>query len=126
MKKINFTIIFLLLLILSSCKTRKIIGSWEFIEVYQGVTITKVDSLKSKKNTSVKGEGILIFNDDSTFNSMDSKGKYRRKGMILKMKYPELKDTTSLKISYIDKNYLLLSAIKNEPMTWFYKKVKKE
>jgi len=124
LKNLKTGIAFCCLIIIYSCKTKRLIGSWEFIEVYEGVTVTKTDILKSRKNTSVKGEGVLIFNDDSTFSSMDSKGKYIKKGMILKMKYPEIKDTVSLKISYIDKNYLLLSAIKNKPVTWFYKKVK--
>ena len=124
MKKRNLSLVFLLLLTLSSCKSNKIVGSWEFIEVYQGLEIKNIDTLKLKKNTSKKGSGILRFNEDQTFKSFESKGDYKRDGKVLKMKYVELKDTISLKVSYLDKNYLLLSSIKNIPTTWFYKKIK--
>lgn len=123
MQKINCCIIFLFLLIVCSCKSDKIVGSWEFIEVYQGTEITQINTLKLKKNTSVKGRSLLIFNNDNTFSSLESKGNFLKYGKILKMKYPELKDTTSLQISYIDKNYLLLSSVKGKYTTWYYKRV---
>lgn len=44
MKKRNLILVFLLLLALSSCKSNKIVGSWEFIEVYQGIEIKNVDT----------------------------------------------------------------------------------
>ena len=124
MRKKNLVLVFLLLLTLSSCKSNKILGSWEFIEVYQGVEIKNVDTLKLKQNTSKKGSGILSFNENQTFTSLESKGDHKIEGKVLKMKYVELKDTISLKVSYLDKDYLLLSSFKNMPTTWFYKKIK--
>ena len=109
------------LLCISSCSTNKLIGSWEFIEVYEGV-IPKVDTLKNKQNQSKWGTGVLEFYSNRYFVSMDQRGRYQNEGKWLKMKYNNSKDTTRLKISYINKDYLLLSSTSEKPNTWFYKR----
>lgn len=105
---------------LSSCKTQQMAGSWEFIEVYQGI-ITNVDTLKNKENHSKVGTGTLVFYKNGSFDAMENKGHYQKKNEVLKMKYSQDKDTLVMKVSYISRDYLLLSDEKN-PQTWFYKK----
>lgn len=127
MFKIKFfklSLIGIVILILSSCKSKNIIGSWEFVEVYEGVIINNIDTLKSKENNSRKGTGILKFKDNQTFTSMDHKGDYQKNRNILKLKYSTDNDTVLMNISYLDKNYLLLSSEKGNPTTWFYRKIK--
>lgn len=102
-----------------SCGPSRLVGSWEFIEIYDGV-VTKIDTLKDKKNNSRYGTGTLNFRKDGFFTSMETEGNYQKKNKILKMKYPGL-DTVVMNISYLKKNYLLLSTGKNSK-TWFYRK----
>ncbi|MGN7757371.1 hypothetical protein ACTJIV_07820 [Chryseobacterium sp. 22532] len=118
-KPVTLILISFSILLLSSCGSSKLLGSWEFIDLYDGV-VTEIDSLKSKENNSRYGTGTLTFDKDSSFTSMEEKGSYQRKNKILKMKYPAL-DTVIMNISYLSKNYLLLSAGKY-PKTWFYRK----
>jgi hypothetical protein len=128
MYKINlfkFLLIGIIILVLSSCESKNIVGSWEFVEVYNGVVINNVDTLKLKQNNSKYGTGKLIFNKDNSLISMDSKGSYERKHDILIVKYNDSENPAELKISYLDKDYLLLSSINEKPTTWFYRKTKK-
>ncbi|MCA6066460.1 hypothetical protein JI747_004660 [Chryseobacterium sp. RG1] len=78
MKFFKLSLIVIVFLFLSSCKSKNVVGAWEFIEVYEGV-INNTDTLKAKENNSKKGTGTLIFNDNQTFTSMDLKGDYRKK-----------------------------------------------
>ncbi|WP_167375212.1 hypothetical protein [Chryseobacterium oleae] len=82
--------------------------------------MTEIDTLKSKENNSKYGTGTLTFNKDNSFTSMEESGSYQRKSKTLKMKYPAV-DTVVMNISYVSKDYLLLSAGK-DPKTWFYRK----
>ncbi|PJJ67000.1 hypothetical protein CLV73_0995 [Chryseobacterium geocarposphaerae] len=124
MKFFKLSLIVIAVLFLSSCKSRNILGSWEFIEVYEGIVINNIDALKTKENNSEKGMGILVFNDNQTFTSMDLKGNYQKTKNLLKLKYTIDKDTVLMKISYLDKNYLLISSISERPTSWFYRKIK--
>jgi len=124
MKFFKLSLIVIIILFLSSCKSKNIVGAWEFIEVYEGVVINNIDTLKIKENNSQKGTGTLIFNADQTFTSMDLKGNYQKKQNVIRLKYTTDKDTILMKVSYVDKNYLLLSSILNKPTTWFYRKIK--
>lgn len=56
---------------------------------------------------------------------MNLKGFYGRKGNNVMMKYDDEQDTVVLKVSCPDKNYLLLSSAAEQPVTWFYKRIKK-
>ncbi|WP_072923898.1 hypothetical protein [Chryseobacterium sp. OV279] len=118
-KLAKFILVFFSFLFLSSCTSSRLLGSWEFIDLYDGV-VTEIDTLKSKENNSKYGTGTLTFNIDNSFISMEESGNYRRKNKILKMKYPAV-DTVVMNISHISKDYLLLSAGK-DPKTWFYRK----
>lgn len=111
------------LLSISSCSSGKLIGSWEFIEAYEG-TIPKVDTLKTKQNHSRYGNGILSFYSNNSFTSKELTGNYVHQNNLLKMKYSDGKDTVQLKISYINKDYLLLSSGSEKPNAWFYKRVR--
>ena len=113
----------LILLSISSCSTNKLIGSWEFIEVYEGV-IPKVDTLKNKQNHSRYGNGILSFYNNNSFTSKELTGNYVHQNNLLKMKYSDGKDTLQMKISYINKDYLLLSSVSEKPNAWFYKRLR--
>ncbi|MFC3157708.1 hypothetical protein SAMN05443633_10446 [Chryseobacterium arachidis] len=113
-----------IVLFLHSCKSAGIVGSWEFIEVYDGVVINNVDTLKLKQNNSKYGTGKLIFNKDHSLISMNSPGSYEQKGDQLMIKYNGAEKPASLKISYVDKDFLLLSSEKEVPATWFYRKIK--
>jgi len=108
------------LLLLSSCKTQKLEEDWEFIEVYSGI-INHVDTLKDKENHSKAGTGTLIFHKNGSFASMENKGNYWKMKDVLKMKYDQDKDTIVMKVSYVSRDYLLLSDEKN-PTTWFYRR----
>ncbi|WP_157967968.1 lipocalin family protein [Chryseobacterium elymi] len=110
----------LFLFLLSSCKSSSLLGPWEFIDVYEG-KLTKIDTLQSKKNNSKYGTGVLEFNKDNSFTSLGNKGKYSKDDQKLKMKYDDGQDTVVMNISYLSKNYLLLSN-GNSPKTWFYRK----
>jgi len=114
----------ILILFLYSCKSAGIGGSWEFIEVYDGFVINSVDTLKLKQNNSKYGSGKLIFNKDHSLISMSSPGSYEQKGDQLLIKYNGVEKPALLKISYIDKDFLLLSSEKEVPATWFYRKIK--
>lgn len=116
-----FAVIFLLSI--SSCSSKRLIGSWEFIELYEG-TVPKIDTLKNKQNHSKYGTGILSFHQNNSFDSRDLTGNYQSKNTLVKMKYSEGKDTVQMKISYINKDYLLLSSMSEKPYTWFYKRIK--
>ncbi|MCT2564307.1 hypothetical protein [Chryseobacterium herbae] len=118
-KPVKFIFIIFSFLSLSSCTSSRLLGSWEFIDLYDGV-VTEIDTLKSKENNSKYGTGTLTFNKDNFFISMEESGSYQRKNKTLKMKYPAV-DTVVMNISYESKNYLLLSAGK-DPKTWFYRK----
>lgn len=121
--KIKLASIFLtclVLLLLSSCKTKELVGNWEFIEVYDGI-VNHIDTLRNKENHSKEGTGTLVFHKNGVFNSMENKGYYRKKKAVLKMKYSEDKDTLAMKVSYISRNYLLLSDERSSK-TWFYRK----
>lgn len=127
MFKIKFfklSLIGIFILCLSSCKSKNIVGSWEFVEVYEGVIINNIDTLKSKENNSKKGKGVLKLDDNQYFTSMDLKGNYQKSKNLLKLKYSTDNDTVLMNISYLDKNYLLLSSKKGNPTTWFYRKIK--
>jgi hypothetical protein len=108
---------------ISSCSSNKLIGSWEFIEAYEG-TISKVDTLKTKQNHSRYGNGVLSFYKNNSFISKELTGNYVHQNNLLKMKYSDDKDTLQMKISYINKDYLLLSSLSEKPNTWFYKKLR--
>jgi hypothetical protein len=123
-KSLKLSLIPFVILFLSSCKSRSIVGEWEFVEVYEGVVIHNIDTLKAKENSSKKGTGILTFYDDQTFTSIDLKGGYQKERNLLKLKYITDKDTVLMKISYLNRNYLLLSSISEKPNTWFYRKIK--
>lgn len=124
MKFFKLSLIVITILFLSSCRSKNVVGSWEFIEVYKDVVINTIDTLKAKDNNSQKGTGTLVFNDNQTFTSMDLKGDYQKKDNLLKLKYTTDKDTVVMNISYLDKNYLLLSSRSEKPTTWFYRKIK--
>ncbi|SFM97591.1 hypothetical protein SAMN05421594_0034 [Chryseobacterium oleae] len=118
-KPAKFILIIFSFLFLSSCTSSRLVGSWEFIDLYDGI-VTEIDTLKSKENNSKYGTGTLTFNKDNSFTSMEESGSYQRKSKTLKMKYPAV-DTVVMNISYVSKDYLLLSAGK-DPKTWFYRK----
>lgn len=107
-----------------SCMPYGLQGSWGFIGHRQGGAYT-IDSLTGMKNDTESPDDILTFNPDRTFVSMNLKGFYRRKGNKVMMKYEHDRDTVVLKISCPDKNYLLLSSAAAQPVTWFYKRIKK-
>lgn len=111
------------LLSVFSCSLNKLVGSWEFIELYEGV-IPKIDTLKNKQNRSRYGNGILSFHKNNSFSSKELTGGYLHQNNLLKIKYADDKDTTQMKISYISKDHLLLSSLSGKPTAWFYKKVK--
>lgn len=111
------------LLSVFSCSSNKLVGSWEFIELYEGV-IPKIDTLKNKQNRSRYGNGILSFHKNNSFSSKELTGGYLHQNNLLKIKYADDKDTTQMKISYISKDHLLLSSLSGKPTAWFYKKVK--
>lgn len=123
MLNVKRLLIMVVLLFISSCSSNKLIGSWEFIELYEG-TVPKIDSLKSKQNDSKYGTGILSFHQDNSFTSKELTGNYQNKNTLLKMKYSEGKDTVQMKISFINKDYLMLSSTSEKPNTWFYKRIK--
>jgi hypothetical protein len=50
---------------------------------------------------------------------MDLKGTYQKSKDLLKLKYTTDKDTVVMNISYLDKNYLLLSSLSERPTTCF-------
>ncbi|WP_347219230.1 hypothetical protein [Chryseobacterium sp.] len=120
MQRLFFVVI---LLCISSCSSHKIIGSWEFIEVYEG-TVPNIDTLKNKQNHSRYGNGVLSFHKNNSFTSKELTGNYVHQNNLVKMKYSDGKDTLQMKISYIDKDYLLLSLGSGKPDTWFYKRIK--
>ena len=111
------------LLSISSCSSNKLIGSWEFIDAYEG-TIPKVDTLKNKQNHSRYGNGVLSFHKNNSFTSKELTGNYTHQNNLLKMKYSDSKDTLQMKISYINTDYLLLSSVTEKPNTWFYKRIR--
>ncbi|MPS64346.1 MAG: hypothetical protein DI622_07540 [Chryseobacterium sp.] len=86
MKFFKLSLIVIAVLFLSSCKSKNILGSWEFIEVYEGIVINNIDALKTKENNSEKGMGILVFNDNQTFTSMDLKRELSKNEKLTKVK----------------------------------------
>ncbi|AZA50054.1 hypothetical protein EG346_18540 [Chryseobacterium carnipullorum] len=62
------------LALLSSCKSSALLESWEFIDGYDG-KLTAIDTLKTKKNNSRYGKGMLVFDRDNSFISPRDKGK---------------------------------------------------
>ncbi|TZF98747.1 hypothetical protein FW781_02135 (plasmid) [Chryseobacterium panacisoli] len=123
MFKLKSILFYFLLLFAASCSSNKLIGSWEFIDIYDG-EIRQADSLKAKTNNSRYGTGILTFYQDKTFSSMGNSGTYQIKNNLLKMKYSDAENTVSMKISNVSKYDLLLFSMSGSPKTWFYKKVK--
>ncbi len=119
-KLARFFLTCFVLLLLFSCKTQKLEGTWEFIEVYDGI-VSNVDTLKNKENHSEAGTGTLVFHKDGTFSSLENKGNYRKEREVLKMKYSQDNDTLMMKIAYVSRDYLLLSDRKGFK-TWFYRK----
>lgn len=116
---------YFLLFLTASCSSNKLSGSWEFIDIYDG-EINKIDILKNKTNNSRYGTGILTFYQNKNFISMGNKGTYHVENNVLKMKYNDDEKVTPLKISYINKDHLLLFSMIGSPKTWLYKKVKEE
>ncbi|MGX5684198.1 hypothetical protein ACWKWW_06515 [Chryseobacterium cucumeris] len=114
---------YFLLFLIISCSSNKLSGSWEFIDIYEG-EISQTDTLKTKTNNSRYGTGILTFYQDKTFSSMGNNGTYQTEKNLLKMKYNDDENVTPMKISGVDKNYLLLFSMSGSPKTWFYKKIK--
>lgn len=57
---------------------------------------------------------------------MGNSGSYQIENNLLKMKYNDDKNITSMKISSVSKNYLLLFSMAGSPETWYYKKVKEK
>lgn len=123
MFKLKPILFYFLLLFAASYSSNKLSGSWEFIDIYDG-EIHQADTLKTKTNNSRYGTGILTFYQDKTFSSMGNSGTYEIENNLLKMKYNDDKEATSMKISGINKDYLLLFSLAGSPKTWFYKKVK--
>ncbi|MDR6458303.1 hypothetical protein J2786_001396 [Chryseobacterium vietnamense] len=116
---------YFLLLLMASCSSNKLSGSWEFIDIYDG-EIRNTDTLKNKTNNSRYGTGVLTFYRDKTFSSMGNSGIYQVDSNLLKMKYSDDENVTPMKISSVSKNYLLLFSMAGSPKTWFYKKVKEK
>lgn len=114
-----------ILLLTASCSSNKLSGSWEFIDIYDG-EIRQTDTLKTQTNNSRYGTGILTFYQNKTFSSMGNSGTYQMESNLLKMKYSDAEDTTTMKISNVSKDYLLLFSMTGSPKTWFYKKVKEK
>ncbi|CAD0218797.1 lipocalin family protein [Chryseobacterium sp. JV274] len=114
---------YFLLLFTASCSSNKLSGSWEFIDIYDG-EIRQTDTLKTKTNNSRYGTGILTFYRDKTFSSIGNNGTYQIENNLLKMKYHGDEKVTSMRISNISKDYLLLFSMAGSPKTWFYKKVR--
>ncbi|MDR3022820.1 lipocalin family protein [Chryseobacterium sp.] len=123
MFKLKPILFYFLLLFAASCSSNQLSGSWEFIDIYDG-EIHQADTLKTKTNNSRYGTGILTFYQDKTFSSMGNSGTYQIENNLLKMKYNDDKEATSMKILGINKDYLLLFSLAGSPKTWFYKKVK--
>lgn len=123
----KFRYFFLCFALLSvfSCSSRKLVGSWEFIDIYDG-EIRQTDTLKTRTGNSRYGAGILTFYQDKTFTSIGNSGTYQAENDLLKMKYSDAEDTVSMKISHLSKDELLLFSITGSPKTWFYKKVKEK
>lgn len=115
---------YFLLFLIISCSSNKLSGSWEFIDIYDG-EISQTDTLKTKTNNSRYGTGILTFYKDKTFSSMGNNGIYQIENNLLKMKYNDDENITTMKISRVSKNYLLLFSMAGSTKTWFYKKVKR-
>ncbi|MDR6486915.1 hypothetical protein J2799_001400 [Chryseobacterium vietnamense] len=116
---------YFLLLLMASCSSNKLSGSWEFIDIYDG-EIRNTDTLKNKTNNSRYGTGVLTFYRDKTFSSMGNSGIYQVDSNLLKMNYNDDENVTPMKISSVSKNYLLLFSMAGSPKTWFYKKVKEK
>jgi hypothetical protein len=76
MFKLKPILFYFLLLFAASCSSNKLSGSWEFIDIYDG-EIHQADTLKTKKNNSRYGTGILTFYKDKTFSSMGIAGLIR-------------------------------------------------
>lgn len=125
MLQFRIFIISLLLISITSCSSNKLVGSWEFVDIYDG-EIRYADSLKSKNNSSGYGTGILTFHKDGSFDSMGNSGNYKKEKKLLNMKYTDGTDTTKMKISYISQDYLFLFSVLKAPKTWVYKKVKSD
>ncbi|QRA42874.1 hypothetical protein [Chryseobacterium cucumeris] len=124
MFKLKSILFYFLLLFAVSCSSNKLYGSWEFIDIYDG-EISNTDTLKNKTNNSRYGTGVLTFYQDKTFSSMGNNGIYQIENNLLKMKYNDDENITTMKISSVSKNYLLLFSMAGSPKTWFYKKVKR-
>ncbi|MBB6330409.1 hypothetical protein HNP24_001359 [Chryseobacterium sediminis] len=125
MFKLRPILFYSILLLTASCSSNKLSGSWEFIDIYDG-EIRQTDTLKTKTNNSRYGTGILTFYQNKTFSSMGNSGTYQMENNLLKMKYSDAEDTTTMKISNVSKDYLLLFSMTGSPKTWFYKKVKEK
>ncbi|KAA2223410.1 hypothetical protein [Chryseobacterium sediminis] len=125
MFKLTPILFYSLLLLTASCSSNKLSGSWEFIDIYNG-EIRQTDTLKTKTNNSRYGTGILTFYPNKNFSSMGNSGTYQMENNLLKMKYSDAEDTTTMKISNVSKDYLLLFSMTGSPKTWFYKKVKEK
>jgi hypothetical protein len=123
MFKLKPILFYFLLLFTVSCSSNKLSGSWEFIDIYDG-EIRQTDTLKTKTNNSRYGTGILTFYRDKTFSSIGNNGTYQIENNLLKMKYHGDEKVTSMRISNISKDYLLLFSMAGSPKTWFYKKVR--
>lgn len=125
MSKLKLLFTGLFLLCVFSCSSSKILGSWKFIEVYDG-EIRHIDHLKMKNGHSKYGSGILTFHQNGTFSSMEDTGNYQQKKAMLMMKYKEGTDTAQMKISYLSHEYLFLYSTTKAPKTWVYKKVESQ
>ncbi len=55
---------------------------------------------------------------------MGNRGTFQKENNLLHMKYSDAENITSMKISHITEEYLLLFSMAGSPKTWFYKKVK--
>ncbi|WP_294283983.1 hypothetical protein [uncultured Chryseobacterium sp.] len=123
-KKCMFCMIITLLMLVYSCKSSGLSGSWGFIKHYEG-SVYPIDSIKNKTYNSEDQKEVLTFSSENAFKAMNLKGFYKEEGRNLKMKYDNDCDTIVLKISHIDRHNLLLSSVTEKPVIWFYKRIKK-
>ncbi|MDR6547005.1 hypothetical protein J2810_003075 [Chryseobacterium rhizosphaerae] len=122
MLKFRLLSVFFLLFLMFSCSSNQLIGSWQFVDVYDGEKL-EVSPLIQEEKTSQHETAVLTFHKNRSFSSMDDSGVYQKKNNILKMKYNDLKDTAQMKITYINHDYLLLFSMTKNPKTWLYKKL---
>ena len=111
------------------CPSDKFYGGWIFINYYKG-KLTDIKPLSKETFKSEWGTPVLTYNENG--NYVNDQGDYKTKGKFIldsaKCIIKEFDDNgskddnTLFQIMYLDKDYLLITKLEENPYSYFYKR----